>query len=104
METCLKKLGANFLKHQGRIPPQGLALLHRVSNYPKKSYRGSFLADTHWVAVVDDYVFDVNWPQWLPSKHWKSLVGKPLASVHGDEAWEIVTGYEIILKSGGGQQ
>ena len=104
MEGCLKKLGVDFLKHQGRIPPQGLVLLQRVSRRPKKSYRGSFLTDTHWVAVVDDYVFDVNWPQWLPNKHWKSLVGNPLAAAHGAESWEIVTGYEILLRSGGGQQ
>ena len=104
MERCLKKLGVDFLKNHGRIPPQGLVLLQRVSRRPKKSYRGSFLTDTHWVAVVDEYVFDVNWPQWLPNKHWKSLVGNPLAAVHGAESWEIVTGYEILLRSGGRQQ
>jgi len=103
METCLKNLGVDFQKHQGRRPPQGVVLLERISQRVKRSYRGSFLADTHWIAVIDNYVFDVNWPQWLPDNHWESLVGDPLAKWHGAQSWKVVTGYEILLPSSGRQ-
>jgi hypothetical protein len=104
MESCLNSLGAKYRKHQGQLPPQGLVLLQRITRPEKRSYRGSFLTDTHWIAVIDDYVFDVNWPQWLPCRHWKSLVGDPLSKMHGSESWRVVTGYEILTGSGSGQQ
>lgn len=100
MEASLKKLGVDFRKCPEILPPQGVALIQRVSKPEKKSFRGSFLADTHWIAVIDSYVFDVNWPQWLPSCHWKSLVGRPLAEWHGAVSWKVVTGYEILIGSG----
>jgi hypothetical protein len=47
-------------------------------------------------------MFDVNWPQWLPSAHWKSLVGEPLFRRHRTASWEVLTGYEILSPLCGG--
>ncbi len=97
MESCLRRIGAPFRKHPCEVPAQGLVLLQRIGLKEQRSFRGSFLVDTHWVAVVDDFVFDVNWPSWIPSSHWKGLVGEPLASQHGALDWKVVTGYEILV-------
>jgi len=104
MESSLRQIGVEFKKHPRQLPPQGVALLQRTYTPAKRTFRGSGLTETHWVAVIDDFIFDVNWPKWLPSAHWRSLVGDPLARHHKADSWEVLTGYEILPPSCGGQK
>jgi len=95
MENALRKLGVSFEKRKGGFPGQGLALIQWEGDWISRDYRGSSLAHTHWVAVVERFVFDVNWPSWLPLHCWEELVAQNLIASRRATGWSVLTSYEI---------
>lgn len=95
MERALSHMRVNFSKVAAQFPKQGIALIQWTGPRLKRDFRGSALAYTHWIAVIDDYIFDVNWPSWLPLKSWQELVADEIQNFHKADGWKILTGYNI---------
>lgn len=95
MESVLSNMGVDFSKVAARFPKQGIALVQWTGPKLKRDFRGSALAYTHWIAVIDNFIFDVNWPSWLPLKSWQELVADEIQSFHRADGWKVLTGYDI---------
>ena len=95
MELALRNLGVNYEKLRGKLPHQGVSLIQWEGAWSSRDYRGKNLAYTHWVAVIDNYVFDVNWPGWLPMNLWESTVAEVIIADQKATGWSVMTSYAI---------
>lgn len=100
MEKALTSLGMTFDRKSGVMPDQGVVLLQWHGAWSRRNYRGRNLAYTHWVSVIDGYVFDVNWPGWLPFESWERLVLDELLERRRAAGWDVLSGYEFLSPIG----
>jgi hypothetical protein len=97
MEKALRTFGLQFRRCKKHWPKFGLCFVHWSGPWTN-GYPVEMLRRTHWVAVVEDYVFDVNWGGWLPKQNWEEIIVEELLSYHAfAEGWEPLTAYEIGL-------
>lgn len=97
MTKMLRAAGTVFEVVPGELPTLGLALIEWTGAWDTESFWGSDLRHTHWVAVVDGFVFDVNWSGWLPRNIWEEAVLDDMISgMKGATGWRPHTGYEIL--------
>jgi hypothetical protein len=98
MEAALKSFGWRYTRVADAWPELGLCLVHWKGPWTERRYPAAILPRTHWVAVVGDYVFDVNWRGWLPRENWEEVVVPDLLRRHaGACAWEPLTAFEILV-------
>ena len=98
METALKSFGWRFTRVADAWPQLGLCLVHWRGPWTKGKYPAAIMPRTHWVAVIGDYVFDVNWRGWLPRENWEDVVVSELICRHAEaDGWEPLTAYEITV-------
>jgi hypothetical protein len=98
MERALDSFGWRYSRVPGTWPQLGLCLVHWRGPWTKGGYPAAILLRTHWVAVVGEYVFDVNWRGWLPRENWEDLVVSDLIVQHNKaDGWEPLTAYEIFV-------
>ena len=97
MERALHAFGWDFIKLDHAWPEMGLCLIHWCGPWTERGYAHAILQRTHWVAVIADYVFDVNWCGWLPRQNWEDAVVAELLSNCAARAWIPLTGYELRL-------
>lgn len=97
MEQALKAFGWRFTKLNETWPRLGLCLIHWRGPWTDRGYAHSILQRTHWVAVIGDYVFDVNWRGWLPKENWEDAVVAELLLNSASRDWVPLTAYEIML-------
>lgn len=71
MQQALRSANISIADEHYRIPSRGLLLVQFEG--PWKRHRNASRY-RHWLAVNNNYVFDLNWPQWLPIKIWSLLV------------------------------
>jgi hypothetical protein len=97
MERALRAAGRNFQRCDSDWPNYGLCLVHFVGPWTERAFPMAVLAQTHWVAVHGDYVYDVNWNGWLPKDNWEEIVVEELiAAKPRATGWQVMTGYEIM--------
>lgn len=73
MRSALRSANVDYLDGAKGLPDFGLALLQlRVNTRPLHPLYS--LATTHWVAVVENFFYDVNWRGWLPISLWESVL------------------------------
>jgi hypothetical protein len=97
MEQALKKLGWRFEKVADQWPRLGLCYVQWtgpwVGGYPAEEIK-----HTHWVAVIEDFVFDVNWKGWLPRENWEEVVVEDILRSHPfANGWKPKTAYEFYI-------
>tara|TARA_R110002049_G_scaffold284015_1_gene464538 strand:+ start:814 stop:1350 length:537 start_codon:yes stop_codon:yes gene_type:complete len=97
MESTLRELGLPFTKHGETLPGLGIAMIQWQGPWSKNAYRGSELSHTHWIAVAENYVFDVMWGRWLPKSVWQEVIVDDLLRQKGAHGWKPLTGYEFVL-------
>lgn len=98
MEQALETIGWSFIKHDNSWPRVGLCLIHWCGPWTQRGYAHSILQHTHWVAVVAEYVFDVNWRGWLPKQNWEDIVVDELIRRHATAFdWKPLTCYELAI-------
>ncbi len=97
MESTLRKVGWKYTRIQKGWPRYGLCCVHWRGPWSKHNYPAAISQHTHWVAVIQDYVFDVNWRGWLPKDNWEDVVVADLIRRNDNrvEGWEPLTAYEI---------
>lgn len=95
MERALKDLKVTCKKIRGALPTKGVALVQWDGVPNLRNFRGSNLIHTHWIAVVGNHVFDVNWPAWIPLKNWEELVACDAILINRASGWSILTGIEV---------
>lgn len=97
MERALRSFGLQFKRCPNKWPKFGLCFVHWSGPWSNK-HPSEILRRTHWVAVVEDYVFDVNWAGWLPKQNWEEIIVEELLDRHAlAHGWEPLTAYEIAL-------
>lgn len=100
MEKALLELDLPFDRLHSSWPVFGLCLIQWQGPWLERCFNGSSLAYTHWVAVVENYVFDTNWGEWLPKNVWEECVVYNLLAAHkGNEGWKPLTAYEFHRRS-----
>lgn len=65
MERAIEGFGWSFIKVSSGWPKVGLCFIHWCGPWTDRGYAHAVLQRTHWIAVIGDYVFDVNWRGWL---------------------------------------
>lgn len=93
MANVLKRLQIGFTKVNGTFPSLGLTLIQWQGIPNARAFRGSDLVHTHWVAVVENHFFDINWPAWVPQKNWEELVVDELMARKGATGWTVLTSF-----------
>ena len=98
MEQALQKVGWTFTKLDNTWPTVGLCLIHWCGPWTHRGYAHSILQRSHWIAVVAEYVFDVNWRGWLPKQNWEDIVVAELIQSHDSAfGWKPLTCYELTI-------
>lgn len=97
MEASLRELGLTFTKQAQTLPRFGISMIQWQGPWLKHVFRGSNLAQTHWIAVAENYVFDVIWGSWLPLSVWQEVVVDDLLRHKGAFGWKPLTSYEFGL-------
>jgi len=96
MERALRTIGYDYTRDPCRWPSVGLCLLHFTGPWTRRGYPAAVLQYTHWIAVQEDYVFDVNWNGWLPRQNWEEVVLEELlAHKFMADGWIVMTSYEV---------
>ncbi|MFO1486405.1 MAG: hypothetical protein U1F71_23785 [Verrucomicrobiaceae bacterium] len=99
MEASLRALGLEFTKRAETLPRFGISMIQWQGPWSRHAYRGSDLTHTHWIAVAENYVFDVIWGSWLPKSVWQDVVMEDLLRHKGAYGWKPLTSYEFGLAS-----
>jgi hypothetical protein len=98
MEHALHRCGMPFSRQGKAWPRLGLCLIHWKGPWTEAKFPAAVLQRTHWVAVVEDYVFDVNWRGWLPRENWEDVVVTELIRGHANAVgWQPLTAYELFI-------
>lgn len=95
MERALTDLNVTYSKIRGALPAEGIALIQWEGITNVSNFRGRNLVHTHWIAIVGNHVFDVNWPAWIPLKNWEELVVSDALSIKQATGWSVLTGFAI---------
>ena len=96
MEAALKKVGGNYRVLPRQLPRTGLALIEWTGTWRSEGFWGSDLKHTHWVAMAEGFVYDINWSGWLPRKIWEEVVlDDVIANLPKATGWRPHTGYEL---------
>jgi len=72
MTKALDRLRVPWEINEKTLPGCGLALIQWEGPWMRS--RTTALRYTHWVAVYDEYFFDINWPGWLPQPIWEQMI------------------------------
>jgi hypothetical protein len=100
MEKALHKAKLPFTRLPCVWPGAGLCLIQFTGPWTKRQFAQAALKHTHWVAVFDQYVFDVNWGGWLPQANWQDVVLSEILQSRPDaDGWEVLTGYEMPINA-----
>lgn len=96
MERALRTIGYDYVRSPAQWPSIGLCLLHFTGPWTRRGYPAAVLQNTHWIAVHEEYVFDVNWNGWLPRQNWEEVVLEELLTRRlMADGWVVMTSYEI---------
>lgn len=96
MEAALKQVGGCYRVVPRQMPRTGLALIEWTGTWHTEGFWGSDLKHTHWVALVEGFVYDINWEGWLPRRIWEDVVlDEVIAKLPGATGWRPHTGYEL---------
>jgi len=96
MERALTEVGRQYEKLPGAWPRCGLCLVHWVGPWTTRNYAPAILQHTHWVAVIEDFVFDANWGAWLPTENWEEVVVEAVLRRHSKASgWKSLSAYEV---------
>lgn len=102
MERAIEGFGWNFAKATNTWPKVGFCFIHWCGPWTDRGYAHGVLERTHWVAVIGDYVFDVNWRAWLPKENWEDVVVPELLRTHRSaHGWIPLTAYELSVNREG---
>jgi hypothetical protein len=97
MEMALRAVGGEYKVLRCQLPTVGLALIEWTGTWRTEGFWGNELRRTHWVAVLDGFVYDANWSGWLPLSIWEEVVlHEVIAGIPGATGWQPHTGYEIL--------
>lgn len=96
MRRALRAIGFEFDKNPGTWPRVGLCLIHFTGPWTRRGYPAAILQHTHWIAVYEEYVFDINWNGWLPRANWEEVVIEHLLARRLlADGWALMTAYEV---------
>lgn len=99
MEKALLGAGLSYTRMPGVWPETGLCLIQFTGPWIYQKFAHAALKHTHWVAVLGQYVFDVNWGGWLPQLNWEDTVlSELIASRPRANGWRVLTAYEILVR------
>jgi hypothetical protein len=100
MERALLKAELPFTRLPRVWPEAGLCLIQFTGPWSKRQFAQAALKHTHWVAVLGQYIFDVNWGGWLPQANWEDIVLCELLMARTDgDSWQVLTGYEMPINA-----
>jgi hypothetical protein len=96
MERALLKAQLSYTCQAGVWPHTGLCLIQFTGPWTRRQFAQAALKHTHWIAVLGEYIFDINWSGWLPRRNWEDVVlWELLASRSAADGWRVLTGYEM---------
>lgn len=100
MIRAFRESGRSYSRKSKVWPAAGLCLVQFTGPWSRHNFPAAALAHTHWVAVLGEYIYDINWEGWLPRQNWEEIVleelinAKPFA-----DGWCVLASYEIPIDS-----
>jgi hypothetical protein len=96
MKFAFEKARLTWQSIPGVFPDVGICLIQFNGPWSKSTYRLAQLRHTHWIAVRNGFVFDINWEGWLPRQIWEELIVDDLVkSRRHCGGWSVLTSYEF---------
>jgi hypothetical protein len=96
MERALFEAGYDYDRKQGDWPKAGLCLIQFTGPWTERGFAQAALKHTHWIAILGEYVFDINWGGWLPRGNWEDVVLEELLMfIPKTTGWRVLTSYEL---------
>ena len=98
MCSALEQMGFTYTKaSEGEWPQIGLSLIHFTGPWTNAGYPARILQNSHWIGVIGEYIFDINWRGWLPRQNWSDIVVEQLLrSKPKAEGWLLLSSYDIL--------
>ena len=98
MCVALERVGFRYAKiDDGQWPRIGLSLIHFIGPWTDTGYPAAILQHSHWVGVIGEYIFDVNWLGWLPRTNWSEIVAEQLVKARPNaHGWSLLSSYEFL--------
>ena len=99
MERVLFEAGFDDVRKHTEWPTAGLCLIQFAGPWTGRGFAQAALAYTHWIAILGEYVFDINWSGWLPRENWESVVLDELLNCFPTATgWRVLTSYELPVE------
>jgi len=96
MKGVLKSSNLSWEATNDALPENGLCLVQFNGPWSNYSYRLAQLRHSHWIAVKNGFVYDVNWEGWLPTQNWEEVVLDELMKVRKRcDGWGVLASYEV---------
>ena len=90
MERASKAAGYSYECKREAWPTAGLCLIQFTGPWTERDFTQAALQHTHWIAVLGEYVFDINWNGWLPRANWEEVVLEELLMFcRSSTGWEV---------------
>jgi len=100
MQRAFRKLGHEFVRLNETWPAVGLCLVQFTGPWTRRNFAQAALHHTHWIAVLGEYIYDINWGGWLPRQNWEEVVLQELLdAISNADGWRILTGYEVPISA-----
>lgn len=96
MQRALSQAGHRYTRQHEMWPVAGLCMVQFTGPWTERAFAQAALKHTHWIAVLGEYVFDINWGGWLPRENWEDVVlDELIMSRPASNGWRVLTGYEL---------
>jgi hypothetical protein len=96
MQRALREGGHQYDRRADVWPSHGLCMVQFTGPWTERGFAQAALQHTHWIAVLGEYVFDINWDGWLPRECWEDVVlAELLVFRPGATGWRVLTGFEL---------
>lgn len=91
MRRALLSFGRGHTLYLDGFPKSGFVLLQFCGPWGDASYESAAaLKRTHWVAIRNELIYDINWGSWIPIFAWETIV-YPMFRMYEPR----ITGWEI---------
>jgi hypothetical protein len=96
MKNAFRSSSLSWEEVHNTFPENGVCLVQFNGPWSNYSYRLAQLRHSHWIAVKNGFVYDVNWEGWLPMQNWEEVVLDELMRTRKRcDGWGVLASYEV---------
>ena len=99
MRAALDGCGITSIGPEAKWPRDGLCLLQMTGPWTRGSWSHSACCHRHWIAVRNDFVYDVNVNAWMPRTEWENIVMSAITAANRRATgWYLLKALELVVQ------